>query len=127
VDQSGRAGQSVGQSASRTRHQRGSAPRRPDRESAAFPPAPPDAGLIRAAQKAARKVARLSLRQAVQRLYTLQEAAGYLATSYWTVRSYVESGTLRAVRLPGQGKLLRLDKADLDALIEAHKDQDGSV
>ena len=67
-------------------------------------------------------MARLSLRQAVQRLYTLQEAAGYLATSYWTVRSYVESGKLRAVRLPGQGKLLRLHKADLDALIEAHKD-----
>ena len=37
------------------------------------------------------------------RLLTLREAAARLSVSYWTVRSWVESGVLIAVRLPGDG------------------------
>jgi excisionase family DNA binding protein len=48
----------------------------------------------------------------------MRQAGEYLAVSYWTIRSYVESGRLRAVRLPGGGKLLRIERAKLDHLIE---------
>lgn len=51
------------------------------------------------------------------RLLTLREAAAYLRVSYWTVRSWVESGRLPHVRLPGR-RLLRIDRADLDRLVE---------
>jgi excisionase family DNA binding protein len=52
------------------------------------------------------------------RLLTLREAAARLSVSYWTVRSWVESGVLIAVRLPGDGRLLRIDVKDLDRLVE---------
>jgi len=52
------------------------------------------------------------------RLLTLREAADYLAVSYWTVRSWVEAGKLAAVRLPGDGRLLRIERSVLDRLIE---------
>lgn len=52
------------------------------------------------------------------RLLTLREAAAYLGVSYWTVRSWIESGRLPHVRLPGR-RLLRIDRADLDRLVEA--------
>jgi excisionase family DNA binding protein len=54
------------------------------------------------------------------RLLTLREAADYLAVSYWTVRSWVESGKLPHVRLPGS-RLLRVERVDLDRFIDAHK------
>lgn len=54
----------------------------------------------------------------VRRLLSLREAAAYLGVSYWTVRSWAESGKLPHVRLPGR-RLLRVDRADLDRLIEA--------
>ncbi len=55
------------------------------------------------------------------RLLTLQQAAEYLAVSYWTVRSWVEAGRLAAVRLPGDGRLLRIERAALDRLIESSR------
>jgi excisionase family DNA binding protein len=68
-----------------------------------------------------RKPARVVDRQSsvLPRLLTLRQAAGYLAVGYGTVRAWVDTGKLRAVRLPGGGKLLRIDRRDLDALIEA--------
>jgi len=52
------------------------------------------------------------------RLLTLRQAAEYLAVSYWTLRSWTESGKLPAVRLPGDGRLLRVERSALDKLIE---------
>ncbi len=56
--------------------------------------------------------------EAFRRLATLREAAVYLSVSYWTVRAWVESGKLRAVRLPGGGRLLRIEIADLDRFVD---------
>lgn len=54
-------------------------------------------------------------------LMTLREAAAYLAVSYWTVRGWVESGKLPSVRLPGDGRLVRVERSALDALIAASR------
>ena len=51
------------------------------------------------------------------RLVTMRQAAEYLAVSYWTIRHWVDSGKLRAVRLPGDGRLLRIELDELDRLI----------
>ena len=56
------------------------------------------------------------------RLLTMRQAAEYLGVSYWTVRSWVESGKLRAVRLPGDGRLIRIEIAELDRLVEECRD-----
>jgi len=58
---------------------------------------------------------------ALPRLLTLRQAAEYLSVSYWTVRSWVESGKLASVRLPGDGRLLRIDVKDLDRLVESSR------
>jgi len=55
---------------------------------------------------------------ALPRLLTLRQAADYIQVSYWTVRSWVEAGVLPAVRLPGDGRLLRVERRELDRLIE---------
>lgn len=55
-------------------------------------------------------------------LLTMRQAAGYLAVSYWTVRNWVEAGKLRAVRLPGGGRLLRIEITELDRLIDDCRD-----
>jgi len=52
------------------------------------------------------------------RLLTLRQAAAYVQVSYWTVRAWVEAGALPAVRLPGDGRLLRIERQALDRLIE---------
>src|SRR5437879_3845781 len=52
------------------------------------------------------------------RLLTLKQAARYLQVSYWTVRTWTEAGKLPAVRLPGDGRLIRIERAELDRLIE---------
>lgn len=52
----------------------------------------------------------------------MREAGQYLSVSYWTVRSWVESGKLRAVRLPGGGKLIRIELTELDRLVETCRD-----
>ncbi len=57
-----------------------------------------------------------------RRLLTYRQAAEYAAVSYWTIRDWVEAGRLAAVRLPGGGRLLRIDVSDLDQLIDASKD-----
>jgi excisionase family DNA binding protein len=52
----------------------------------------------------------------------MREAGHYLSVSYWTIRHWVESGKLRAVRLPGEGRLLRIELGELDRLIEECRD-----
>ncbi len=52
------------------------------------------------------------------RLVTMRQAAEYLAVSYWTIRHWVDSGKLRAVRLPGDGRLLRIELDEFDRLVE---------
>ena len=56
------------------------------------------------------------------RLVTMRQAAEYLAVSYWTIRHWVESGKLCAVRLPGDGRLLRIELDELDRLIAECRD-----
>jgi excisionase family DNA binding protein len=55
-------------------------------------------------------------------LLTLRQAADYLAVSYWTVRSWADTGRLRVVRLPGDGRLLRVERAELERLIVASRE-----
>ncbi len=55
-------------------------------------------------------------------LLTMRQAATYLSVSYWTVRTWVESGKLRAVRLPGDGRLVRIEIEELRRLIEECRD-----
>jgi excisionase family DNA binding protein len=50
-------------------------------------------------------------------LLTLRQAADYLAVSYWTVRSWADAGKLPVVRLPGDGRLVRVERAELERLI----------
>jgi len=55
-------------------------------------------------------------------LLTMRQAAELLGVSYWTVRSWVESGKLRAVRLPGDGRLVRIEIEELHRLIKECRD-----
>ena len=50
-------------------------------------------------------------------LLTLRQAADYLAVSYWTVRSWADAGKLPVVRLPGDGRLVRVERTELERLI----------
>jgi excisionase family DNA binding protein len=52
------------------------------------------------------------------RLLTLNQAAEYLAVSHWTLRKLIWAGAISHVRI---GRLVQLDRADLDAFIEAKK------
>ena len=52
----------------------------------------------------------------------MREAADYLSVSYWTIRTWVDNGKLRAVRLPGDGRLVRIEVDELDRLIEESRD-----
>jgi excisionase family DNA binding protein len=70
--------------------------------------------------RAPRSLARQS--SALPRFLTLRQAASYLAVSAGTVRGWVASGTLPTVRLPGGGKLLWIERAALDRLIEASRE-----
>lgn len=45
-------------------------------------------------------------------LLTVAQAAALLAVSHWTVRDWVATGKLAAVRLPG-GRLVRIEQAEL--------------
>ena len=56
------------------------------------------------------------------RLLTMRQAATYLSVSYWKIRHWVESGKLRAVRLPGDGRLVRIEIEELHRLIEECRD-----
>jgi hypothetical protein len=66
------------------------------------------------------------------RLLNLREAARYLGVSYWSVRDYVLAGYVRSIALPplrprdGERpkrnlRRVLVDRADLDAFIEAQK------
>jgi len=55
-------------------------------------------------------------------LLTLKQAAAYLAVSYWTVRAWVDAGKLPAVRLPGDGRLVRVERMVLERLIVAGRE-----
>lgn len=57
-------------------------------------------------------------RKTAKRLYSIQEAADYLALSTWTVRELIWKGELPHVRL---GRRILLDLQDLDALIAHNK------
>jgi excisionase family DNA binding protein len=57
------------------------------------------------------------------RLLTIQQAADYVGVSHWTIRSWLDRGVLAAVRLPAiraglDGRLIRVELAALDRLIE---------
>lgn len=52
------------------------------------------------------------------RLLTVSDAARYLSTTVWCVRSLVWAKELPSIRL---GKRLLLDRKDLDALVDARK------
>lgn len=62
-----------------------------------------------------------------KRLFTLHEAAHYIAVSYWTMRAYVIRGFLPYVQFPSsKGKKSQyrrwlIDKQDLDRFIETHR------
>ncbi len=80
-------------------------------------------GLIQSAANRTDSAKGLGQRSNVRpRLVSMREAAQYLSVSYWTIRGWVESGKLRAVRLPGGGKLIRIELAELDRLVESCRD-----
>ncbi len=56
------------------------------------------------------------------RLLDVNAAAAYLQVSSWSVRVLVWRGALPHVRI---GRLLRLDRSDLDGFIEANKARNG--
>jgi hypothetical protein len=64
------------------------------------------------------------------RLLNLNQAAGYLGLSYWSVRDMVQSGMLQTVRFPAprarDGRAIRrilVDREDLDRLVEQWKER----
>jgi excisionase family DNA binding protein len=54
-------------------------------------------------------------------LLTLRQAADYVAVSYWTIRAWVDAGKLAIVRLPGDGRLVRVERVELERLIAASR------
>ena len=63
------------------------------------------------------------------RLFGLDDAAEYTATSYWTMRDLVIAGRIPHVRLPAprsrDGRSLRrilIDRADLDRFLDSCKE-----
>lgn len=56
------------------------------------------------------------------RLMKVVEAAAYLGVSVWHVRRLVWGGDLPAVRV---GRLVRIDRADLDKFIDEQKFRNG--
>ncbi len=54
-----------------------------------------------------------------QRFYTTEEVAKILRVDPESVRRYVRSGKLRAIKLGG--KFIRIDEADLERFIETMK------
>jgi excisionase family DNA binding protein len=50
----------------------------------------------------------------------MRQAGDLLSVSYWTVRAWVDAGTLPAVRLPG-GRLVRVELAEVERLIASSR------
>lgn len=77
-------------------------------------------GARQARTKAARRPRTLDPESSVAPvLLTIAQAAQRLAVSHWTVREWISSGRLKVVRLPGDGRLVRVELAALDALVAA--------
>jgi hypothetical protein len=69
------------------------------------------------------------------RLLSIEQAAEYLSVSYWTVREFINDGSIKAVPLPRPDTLrqrerralgdtvrrLLIDRNDLDSLVESWK------
>jgi hypothetical protein len=69
------------------------------------------------------------------RLLSIEQAAQYLGVSYWTVREFINDGSIKAVPLPRPDTLrqrerrslgdtvrrLLIDRLDLDALVDTWK------
>ena len=53
---------------------------------------------------------------AFARLLTLRDVAEHCACSYWTVRAWVDAGTLPVLRLPG--RLIRVRAEDLETFLK---------
>jgi len=53
------------------------------------------------------------------RLFCIKDAAQYLGTTPWAIRSLIWSGKLKHIRL---GKRFLIDRRDLDAFIETQKE-----
>jgi hypothetical protein len=77
-----------------------------------------------------------SRERVMPRLLNMRQAAEYLGCSFWTARDYILQGLIPVVNMPPlraregdrQRKTLRrvlVDRADLDAFIEARKCTDG--
>jgi len=78
----------------------------------------------RAERRRARQVAELLA--VAPRLFAVPAAARYVGVSVWTLRGLISNGVLPRVIIPAGGgkdlRAVRLDRADLDALITAWKD-----
>ncbi len=60
-----------------------------------------------------------------KRLYTVKEAAIYLGKSVWAMRQLVYAGKIKVVKDGDKskpGKLIFIDRLDLDGYIESHKE-----
>jgi putative molybdopterin biosynthesis protein len=57
-----------------------------------------------------------------QRLLNVEEAAGYLGITSWTVRRLVWRGELPSVPV---GRCVRIDRKDLDDFIQRQKSRNG--
>lgn len=57
------------------------------------------------------------------RLLTIPAAASYLSATTWAIRCLIWEGALPYVRL---GRRHLVDRADLDALVDRHKLQEGA-
>ncbi len=55
---------------------------------------------------------------AQRRLISISQAAVYLGVTDRTIRNYISAGSLPAKRIQGS-RLIRVDQADLDALLRA--------
>jgi excisionase family DNA binding protein len=57
-------------------------------------------------------------------LKSIEEAAGLLGISKWTVRSYIKGGTLGSVRL---GRRILVEESELERLVANSKTERGQV
>jgi len=63
----------------------------------------------------------------LERLYSAEEAAGYLDVHPETVREWIRSGRLRASRVAGSRKALRIKASDLAAVLEPVEARDSAT
>ena len=78
----------------------------------------------RAQTRATHRAAQLAT--VTPRLFGVEAAARYAWLSPWTIRDLIANGELPRVVIPGAGKdlrVVRVDRADLDALIERWKER----